>query len=136
MSREKETITGDVYNVIIDGVEKLCNGDKVAVVIGADGSKYWTADPHTTDKDIRMLFQPEIVRIVLRGGFELTRANIQWMNTELGINTAGFVNMDLRKLKVVWVPAGTKFNIEYVMINGSGQCEEQIITYPTKWLVA
>lgn len=135
MSREKETISGDVYRVIVDGVEKLCNGDKVAIVIGANGNRYWTADPRT-DKDIRMLFQPEIVRIVLRGGFELTRSNIQWMNTVLNIDTSGFQNIDLRDLKVVWISAGTKFNIEYVTINEHGQGEEKIITYPTKWLVA
>lgn len=121
-------INNKPYNVVRDGVEKVCKDSKVGVIIGARQNQYWTNDV-TVEKDIQMLFHPKIIKIVLEGGFESVRANINWLQ-ELGINTIGFNNYTLLELKVEWIEAGTKFNIVY------DENREKIITYPNKCIIA
>lgn len=135
MSNKHITIANRQYKIINDDINKLYDKDKdvVAVILGSHGKQYWTANTSVT-KDPQMLFHPSIIKVVMEGGFEMVRSNLDWIRDDLKVNIAGFTNMDLMNLKVVWLPAGTKFNIVYDAINDTSPYEEQIITYPNSWL--
>jgi hypothetical protein len=130
------TINGKKYNVIKDTIDKVIDGDNVGLIIANNGSQYWTADL-TTVKDPRMLFHPGLIKLVMEGRnqnqFEF---NTSWIEDKLNINTDGFDDDYLCNLKVIWLPAGTRFNIVFDALSPEHQMEEQIIVSPNTWIYA
>lgn len=112
------TIANKTYAILEkDGVRMVHDKDtnKVAVIIGAGGEQYWTANPpNITGKDIRMLLHPELVKMVMEGTYTDTGVyNKESIENNYGITTDGFFDYNFTSLKVEWVTVGSSFHIVY-----------------------
>ena len=131
------SINGRQYNVDdSDGIDKVYDSeDRVGVIIATNGGQYWTGQPNVV-KDPRMLFHPELVKMVLEESYmDMDTYNNAWIANNLGISTDGFSDESFLTLEVGWIPRGTEFMITYDSVDDIEYMGEQIMINPKTWLI-
>jgi hypothetical protein len=129
------TINGKSHSIINDdGIDKVIKNGNVAVIVATDG-RYWSSN-NRLDKDPRMLFHPELVKLVMEGTYEDGDVfNIEYMELHLNLNMTGFHNDSFKSLTIAWLPRGMQFNVSEVSQPKTGITRETI-EYPKQinWL--
>lgn len=131
------SINGRQYNVDdSDGIDKVYDSeDRVGVIIATKSGQYWTGQPNVV-KDPRMLFHPELVKMVLEESYvDMDTYNNAWISNNLGISTDGFSDESFLTLEVRWIPRGTEFMITYDSVDDIECMGEQIMINPKTWLI-
>ena len=131
------TIEGKQYLISDeDGIDKVIDNDKVAVIVAGDGGHWWTNNVQD-DKDPRMIFHPELIKLVMEDRYEQDGViTILQSARGLDLNIRGFETEWTSRLTVQWVPRGTEFLIVYDQVNDDEPMCEQIMINPKNWLIS
>lgn len=125
------------YTIIDDdGIDKVMKNGNVAVITATEG-RYWTYSSYH-GKDIRMLFHPELVKLVIEGTYEDEDVfNNEYIEEHLGLGTQGFDNDSFKTLSVHWLPRGIQFNI-VTATSEDGSIVRETLDFPKQvnWLVS
>lgn len=131
------TIKDTAYDVIDDdGIDKVMKNGNVAVITATEG-RYWTCSSYHS-KDIRMLFHPELIKLVMEETYEDGDVfNNEYIEEHLGLSTHGFDNDSFKTLSIHWIPRGIAFNIINVT-SDDGTIVRETLDFPKQvnWLVS
>lgn len=122
-------INGNTFNIIDDnGVDKIINkrDNTVAIILSSVG-KYWSAGD-VVDKDIRMLFHPELIKMVMEDIYlDRDVFNMQWIRDEFNFDTTGFSDDSFFELGIAWIPRGVKFDVVAAKVTINDTPHENVV---------
>lgn len=127
-------INGNDYSTINDdGVDKVINNGNVAIILAAEG-RWWTWSSSST-RDIRMLFDPNLVKIVLEGTYLTDDFNLEEIGQEIDLDVSCFSVDSFESLVIKWVPKDIQFNIISEYVDRTNTIKESL-EFPTErvWL--